>query len=158
MTGALKTWRARLLLFFAVVGPGFITANVDNDAGGITTYSLAGATYVTKLLWTLIPITLALVVVQEMCARIGFEGVARLDVVVPVGGYVVERFIDDAVIRRRIHVLAQVVDLPTGLETAEGVVEGQTPLILEARSQPAAGIELPEVDFRRRAGYGLLQF
>ena len=63
--------RARLLLFLAVLGPGFITANVDNDAGGIFTYSLAGAQYGYKLLWTMIPITLALIVVQEMCARMG---------------------------------------------------------------------------------------
>jgi NRAMP (natural resistance-associated macrophage protein)-like metal ion transporter len=63
-------WR-HIGLFLAVVGPGIITANVDNDAGGITTYSLAGAAYGTKLLWTLIPITVALVVIQEMCARMG---------------------------------------------------------------------------------------
>ena len=63
-------WR-NLLVFLAVMGPGIITANVDNDAGGITTYSLAGAQYGNKLLWTLIPITIALVVVQEMCARMG---------------------------------------------------------------------------------------
>ena len=61
----------RLFLFLSVVGPGIITANVDNDAGGITTYSLAGASFGYKLLWTLIPITLALIVVQEMCARMG---------------------------------------------------------------------------------------
>src|SRR5215471_15084266 len=63
--------RRQVLLFLAVIGPGIITANVDNDAGGITTYSLAGAQYGTKLLWTLLPITLALIVVQEMCARMG---------------------------------------------------------------------------------------
>jgi NRAMP (natural resistance-associated macrophage protein)-like metal ion transporter len=63
-------WR-NVVVFFSVVGPGIITANVDNDAGGITTYSLAGAQYGTKLLWTLIPITIALVVVQEMSARMG---------------------------------------------------------------------------------------
>src|SRR6201989_2981133 len=66
-----KSWRARLVLFLAVVGPGFITANVDNDAGGIFTYSLAGAQYGYSLLWTMIPITVALVVVQEMAARMG---------------------------------------------------------------------------------------
>jgi NRAMP (natural resistance-associated macrophage protein)-like metal ion transporter len=60
-----------VLLFLAVLGPGFITANVDNDAGGILTYSQAGAQYGYKLLWTMIPITLALIVVQEMCARMG---------------------------------------------------------------------------------------
>jgi NRAMP (natural resistance-associated macrophage protein)-like metal ion transporter len=62
---------ARLALVIAVIGPGIITANVDNDAGGITTYSLAGAQFGYGLLWTLIPVTVALVVVQEMCARMG---------------------------------------------------------------------------------------
>ncbi len=66
-----RRWRLRLILFFAVLGPGFITANVDNDAGGILTYSQAGAQYGYSLLWTMIPITLALIVVQEMCARMG---------------------------------------------------------------------------------------
>jgi len=63
-------WR-HFLRFLAVMGPGIITANVDNDAGGITTYSLAGARYGYALVWTLLPITVALVVVQEMCARMG---------------------------------------------------------------------------------------
>src|SRR6202008_1385707 len=67
----LSRWKTRLLLFFAVVGPGFITANVDNDAGGILTYSQAGAQFGHLLLWTMIPITLALIVVQEMSARMG---------------------------------------------------------------------------------------
>ncbi len=67
----LKRWKVSLLLFFAVLGPGFITANVDNDAGGILTYSQAGAQFGYTLLWTMIPITLALIVVQEMCARMG---------------------------------------------------------------------------------------
>jgi len=67
----LKSWRARLVLILAVIGPGFITANVDNDAGGIFTYSQAGAQFGYSLLWTMIPITIALVVVQEMSARMG---------------------------------------------------------------------------------------
>jgi Mn2+/Fe2+ NRAMP family transporter len=67
----LKRWRTSIFLFLAVLGPGFITANVDNDSGGILTYSQAGAQYGFKLLWTLIPITIALIVVQEMCARMG---------------------------------------------------------------------------------------
>jgi Mn2+/Fe2+ NRAMP family transporter len=66
-----KQWRVRIILFLAVLGPGFITANVDNDSGGILTYSQAGAQYGYMLLWTIIPITLALIVVQEMCARMG---------------------------------------------------------------------------------------
>jgi Mn2+/Fe2+ NRAMP family transporter len=67
----LKSWKARIVLILAVVGPGFITANVDNDAGGIFTYSQAGAQFGYSLLWTMIPITIALVVVQEMSARMG---------------------------------------------------------------------------------------
>ena len=67
----LKSWRARIALILAVVGPGFITANVDNDAGGITTYSLAGAHFGYSLLWVMLPTTIALVVIQEMCARMG---------------------------------------------------------------------------------------
>jgi len=67
----LRRWKTRILLFLAVVGPGFITANVDNDAGGILTYSSAGAQFGHLLLWTMIPVTLALIVVQEMCARMG---------------------------------------------------------------------------------------
>ena len=67
----LRRWKTRILLFFAVVGPGFITANVDNDAGGILTYSSAGAQFGHLLLWTMIPVTLALIVVQEMCETMG---------------------------------------------------------------------------------------
>src|SRR3954463_13937031 len=67
----LKKWRARIVLMLAVIGPGFITANVDNDAGGIFTYSQAGAQFGYSLLWTMIPITIALVVVQEMASRMG---------------------------------------------------------------------------------------
>lgn len=67
----MKLNKKNILMFLAVLGPGIITANVDNDAGGITTYSVAGAQYGYSLLWTLIPITVALVVVQEMVARMG---------------------------------------------------------------------------------------
>jgi len=66
-----RVWRYRLIAFFAVFGPGFITANVDNDVGGILTYSQAGAKFGYALLWTLIPTTIALIVVQEMAARMG---------------------------------------------------------------------------------------
>src|SRR2546428_1762142 len=67
----LKEWRLRLALVVAVVGQGFITANVDNDAGGIATYSVAGAQFGYTLLWTMIPITVALVIIQEMASRMG---------------------------------------------------------------------------------------
>jgi NRAMP (natural resistance-associated macrophage protein)-like metal ion transporter len=68
---SLRMVRFRVLALLAVLGPGFITANVDNDPGGIFTYSQAGAKYGYALLWTLIPTTIALIVVQEMAARMG---------------------------------------------------------------------------------------
>ncbi|PKN87974.1 MAG: Mn transporter [Deltaproteobacteria bacterium HGW-Deltaproteobacteria-1] len=67
----LQTGLWKLGLFFALIGPGIITSNVDNDAGGITTYSLAGAHYGLSLIWILIPVTAALIIIQEMCARMG---------------------------------------------------------------------------------------
>jgi len=71
MRKLLSRFRYHLLVFFAVIGPGFITANVDNDAGGIYTYSAAGAKYGYLPLWTLLPITLVLIITQEMCSRMG---------------------------------------------------------------------------------------
>jgi NRAMP (natural resistance-associated macrophage protein)-like metal ion transporter len=67
----LRRSRARILLFFAVVGPGFITATLDNDANGIVTYSQAGAQFGYHLLWTMFPVMVALIVVQEISARTG---------------------------------------------------------------------------------------
>ena len=67
----LKRLRYHILVFFSVIGPGFITAMVDNDAGGIYTYSQAGAKYGYLPLWTLLPITILLIVTQEMCSRMG---------------------------------------------------------------------------------------
>ncbi len=77
----LRPLRTRLLLLLAVVGPGIITANVDNDAGGITTYSVAGAHYGYALLWMLALVALALIIIQEMSARLGIvtgKGLADL--------------------------------------------------------------------------------
>src|SRR5579872_2016047 len=67
----LSRFRYHIAVFFAVIGPGFITANVDNDSGGIFTYSAAGARYGYLPLWTLLPITLVLIITQEMCSRMG---------------------------------------------------------------------------------------
>lgn len=64
-------WRHRVFLFLAVIGPGMITSNVDNDAGGIATYTQAGSAYGYALLWSLVPMTIALYVTMEMCARLG---------------------------------------------------------------------------------------
>lgn len=72
---------AKIGLFLAILGPGIITGSVDNDAGGITTYSVAGALFGYNMLWTLIPSFLVLVVVQEMNARMGIvtgKGLATL--------------------------------------------------------------------------------
>lgn len=71
----------QLIVFFMILGPGIITGSVDNDAGGITTYSLAGAQYGYGLIWTLIPSFIALIVIQEMNARMGIvtgKGLADL--------------------------------------------------------------------------------
>src|SRR5215469_1630719 len=67
----IRPYRRRIALFLAVVGPGLITSNVDNDAGGITVYTTAGAQFGYMLLWSLIPMTIALYVSEEMCARMG---------------------------------------------------------------------------------------
>src|SRR5271167_4859491 len=67
----LSRLRYRLAVFFAVLGPGFVTAMVDNDAGGIITYSQAGARWGYLPLWTLLPITVMLILTQEMCSRMG---------------------------------------------------------------------------------------
>ncbi|MCJ7678602.1 MAG: Nramp family divalent metal transporter [Anaerolineales bacterium] len=77
----LRPLRLRLALLFMILGPGIITANVDNDAGGITTYSVAGARYGYGLLWMLPLVVLALIIVQEMSARLGIvtgKGLADL--------------------------------------------------------------------------------
>jgi len=63
-------WK-NLLIFLSIMGPGIITANVDNDAGGIATYSVAGAHFGYSMLWIFIPMTVALIVIQEMCSRMG---------------------------------------------------------------------------------------
>jgi len=73
-------WR-NLLIFFALLGPGIITGSVDNDAGGITTYSVAGALYGYRLLWTMVPAFIVLLIIQEMNARMGIvtgKGLADL--------------------------------------------------------------------------------
>ncbi|HEX9012935.1 MAG TPA: Nramp family divalent metal transporter, partial [Anaerolineaceae bacterium] len=67
----IKPYRIRILLLLSVIGPGIITANVDNDAGGITTYSVAGAQYGYRLLWMMPMVAVALIIIQEMSARLG---------------------------------------------------------------------------------------
>ena len=76
-----KEFFRRIAIFLAILGPGIITGSVDNDAGGITTYSVAGAIYGYNLIWTLIPSFILLIVIQEMNARMGIvtgKGLADL--------------------------------------------------------------------------------
>ncbi len=78
---AQRGWWRRAMLFLAIMGPGIITANVDNDAGGLTTYSQAGAHFGLEVLWLFIPMTIVLVMVQEMANRMGVvtgEGLSSL--------------------------------------------------------------------------------
>jgi NRAMP (natural resistance-associated macrophage protein)-like metal ion transporter len=63
--------RPRVFLYLSILGPGVITANAGNDAGGIATFSSVGAEHGYKLLWLLIPLIISLGIVQEMCARMG---------------------------------------------------------------------------------------
>jgi NRAMP (natural resistance-associated macrophage protein)-like metal ion transporter len=67
----IRRWWRRALVLFAVLGPGFITAAAGNDVGGIATYSAAGAKFGYAVLWTLVPLTISLIVVQEMAGRMG---------------------------------------------------------------------------------------
>src|SRR5437588_11439278 len=71
MRKLLPRFRYQIAVFFAVLGPGFITAVVDNDSGGILTYSQAGARFGYLPLFTLLPITVVLIITQEMCSRMG---------------------------------------------------------------------------------------
>jgi len=81
MKRKLKSFWVKMLIFLSVMGPGIITANVDNDAGGITTYSVAGAHFGYSLIWSFLPIIVALVIIQEMCSRMAIvtgKGLADL--------------------------------------------------------------------------------
>jgi NRAMP (natural resistance-associated macrophage protein)-like metal ion transporter len=71
MRKIIKAWWLRVLAIFSIIGPGIIAANADNDAGGITTYSVVGAQFGFKMLWVLFLLTFALAITQEMGARIG---------------------------------------------------------------------------------------
>ena len=78
----LRPYWLRILLLLSVIGPGIITANVDNDAGGISTYSVAGANYGYTLLWMMPVVAIALIIVQEMSARLGvFTGKGLADLI-----------------------------------------------------------------------------
>jgi Mn2+/Fe2+ NRAMP family transporter len=96
---ALRPFRRRIVMFLAVVGPGLIVSNVDNDAGGIYTYAQAGAKYGNAVLWSLIPMTIALYVSLEMCSRMGaFTGKGLSDLVREEFGFRVTFFLMAAVV------------------------------------------------------------
>ena len=96
---AVRPFRRRIVLFLAVVGPGLIVSNVDNDAGGIYTYAQAGARYGNAVLWSLIPMTIALYVSLEMCSRMGaFTGKGLSDLVREEFGFRVTFFLMAAVL------------------------------------------------------------
>lgn len=97
--GRLRLWRRQIFFFFAVIGPGLITSNVDNDAGGIYTYSQAGAQFGYLLLWTIIPMTIILFITEEMAARLGvFTGKGLSDLIREEFGFRVTFFLMGAVL------------------------------------------------------------
>jgi len=96
---AIRPFRRRIVLFLSVVGPGLIVSNVDNDAGGIYTYAQSGAKYGNAVLWSLIPMTIALYVSLEMCSRMGaFTGKGLSDLVREEFGFRVTFFLMAAVL------------------------------------------------------------
>lgn len=114
----LRHWRRTLFLFFAVIGPGLITSNVDNDAGGIYTYSLAGAQFGYLLLWTLVPMTFILYLSGEMCARMGvITGKGLSDLIREEFGFRVTFFLMLAVLATNLgNILAEFAGVAASLE------------------------------------------
>ena len=96
---ATRSFRKRIALFFAIVGPGLIVSNVDNDAGGIYTYAQSGAQFGNTVLWSLIPMTIALYVSLEMCSRLGaYTGKGLSDLIREEFGFRVTFFLMAAVL------------------------------------------------------------
>jgi NRAMP (natural resistance-associated macrophage protein)-like metal ion transporter len=138
----LKNWQTRILLILAVVGPGFITANVDNDAGGIYVYSLNGAKFGYSLLWSLIPITLALIVVQEMSARMGaVTGKGLSDLIREEYGFRTTFFMMVLLIGiNYLNVVTEFIGIATSLDLFHGHVNGHTIVISKFISVPVAAV------------------
>jgi Mn2+/Fe2+ NRAMP family transporter len=138
----LKQWQTRILLILAVVGPGFITANVDNDAGGIYTYSLAGAQFGHTLLWSLIPITLALIVIQEMSARMGaVTGKGLSDLVREEYGLRPTFFMMALLVAVNLmNVVAEFIGIATSLGLFHGHIRGHDIYISKFLSVPVAAV------------------
>jgi Mn2+/Fe2+ NRAMP family transporter len=137
-----RHWKTRILLILAVVGPGFITANVDNDAGGIYTYSLAGAQFGHSLLWSLIPITLALIVVQEMCARMGaVTGKGLSDLIREEYGFRATFFMMALLVAiNLLNVVAEFIGIATSLGLFHGHIHGHNFYISKFLSVPIAAV------------------
>jgi Mn2+/Fe2+ NRAMP family transporter len=138
----LKYWKTRILLIFAVVGPGFITANVDNDAGGIYTYSLAGAQFGHSLLWSLIPVTLALIVIQEMSARMGaVTGKGLSDLIREEYGFRATFFMMGLLVAINLmNVVAEFIGIATSLGLLHGHFHGHDIYISKFVSVPVAAV------------------
>jgi Mn2+/Fe2+ NRAMP family transporter len=138
----LKSWKTRILLIFAVVGPGFITANVDNDAGGIYTYSLAGAQFGHALLWSLLYITLALIVIQEMSARMGaVTGKGLSDLIREEYGFRATFFMMVMLVAVNfMNVVAEFIGVATSLGLFHGHIRGHDVYISKFVSVPLAAV------------------
>lgn len=115
---AVRPFRKRIAMFLAIVGPGLIVSNVDNDAGGIYVYSQSGAKYGYMVLWTLIPMTIALYVSLEMCSRMGVHtGKGLSDLVREEFGFRVTFFVMMAVLVVNLgNVLAEFAGVASAME------------------------------------------
>src|SRR5262249_2289777 len=137
-----KYWKTRTLLILAVIGPGFITANVDNDAGGIYTYSFAGAQFGYSLLWSLIPITLALIVIQEMAARMGaVTGKGLSDLIREEYGFRATFFMMALLVAINLmNVVTEFIGVATSLGLLHGHIRGHDITISKFVSVPIAAV------------------
>src|SRR6184192_721059 len=115
--GVVRPYRRRIALFLAVVGPGLIVSNVDNDAGGIYTYAQSGAKFGNTVLWSLIPMTIALYVSLEMCSRMGaFTGKGLSDLIREEFGFRVTFFLMIALVLTNFtNVIAEFAGVATSL-------------------------------------------
>ena len=142
-----KDWRRRAALLLAAVGPGFITSSVNNDAGGIATYSVAGAQFGYTLLWTMIPITIALVIASGITSFVALRGAYASLEAARAQYYDRFRFADVfARVERAPETLARRIERLPGVALADTRIVEEVTLPIEGMGRPAYGrlLSLPQ--------------